>query len=381
MMRAPWRRRALAALLAAGVALAGPPGVGWPAVPPDLKLEFVGFPTPNDDRGIQFRVTNVGQGPASKGKAHVQTLGVPEPNAAEPDYPALAPGQSATFEYRLAAGCGGGVVTVKAGVSATADGETNYSNNFFEDNVCPAQAQSAPQPEGTPSGPDALRALRNAGVRIEPEWARRGPGTRELDKPSAFHPHAIRRTNEGALGCLPEPGAGLMQVGNAHVGYRFFDGLGCDVNYVWQLVVNFDLEWLRGIEKKFLTRAELHVSEEVHGATNNDGDAIPVGTCIGRLGLAPPNWPEIVARRDDPNSLKPTLLATEPAGDRLPDGPGQNRGWIVTNELQHPSNGTYPPLAGFVLHGPNENLGAESEASCGSSIHKVWLKLEYTVLE
>ncbi len=98
MMRARRRNRLLAALLVAGLAAASLPGVGQAADEPDLQLELVGYWDPNDDRGLHFRVTNVGTGPASAGEAHVETLSPPPANVQTPAYPALEPGKSFAFK-------------------------------------------------------------------------------------------------------------------------------------------------------------------------------------------------------------------------------------------------------------------------------------------
>src|SRR5262245_31114123 len=84
---------------AAGGLISSAPRPALAAEPPDLKIEHVGFWAPNDDRGVQFRVTNVGGSPASAGKAHIQTLSPLAGNVAEPSYPALGPGRSFTFKY------------------------------------------------------------------------------------------------------------------------------------------------------------------------------------------------------------------------------------------------------------------------------------------
>jgi hypothetical protein len=131
---------------AAGVLIPLAPEPALAVDPPDLKIEHVGFWGPNDDRGIQFRVTNVGALAASAGKAHVQTLSPPPTNVAEPSYPSLGPGRSFTFKYELAAPCNGHVV--RAGVSATADGEKEYDNNFWQGPVCQAKPGSEPKPQG-----------------------------------------------------------------------------------------------------------------------------------------------------------------------------------------------------------------------------------------
>jgi hypothetical protein len=159
-----------------------------------------------------------------------------------------------------------------------------------------------------------------------------------------------------------------MAVRDADVGYRFIDGFGCDVNYVWQLVLNFDLNWLKSVESKLLGRAELSVGESVVGAANNDGKPITSATCLGRLTLAPA-------------VITPGQLLDGEEMARLDDDAGQSRTWNVHGKVNEAIIRGNPPLAGFVLHAANENLDAESEASCASTIFTVLLKLDYLVLK
>jgi hypothetical protein len=359
--------RALGLALAVVVALAGPPGVGRAAegVPPDLAVTYVGVDP--DNRGeMLFRVANVGKWWVAETVATVEsTVGSKQPTQTIriPDLgPVGDPETASQFEFTYPMVCSQGgyrvKVTLKAARDWAGDDEINLANNVIEPWGCEPY-QGRPQPPPAPV----------------PEWKQPGIHTRELSPPSVSRMHGLRRQNDGALGCLPD--GGLKLVGNADVGYHFIDGFGCDVNYVWQLVLNFDLEWLRGIENKKILRAELRFDEEVHGATDNDGNRIAAATCIGRLGLAPANWPEIVARTGDQASL----LASKPVvSDRMVSRSGATIGWYVLDEVDSAGRGTNPPLAGFVMHGPDENLNAESERSCGSSIHNARLQIEYEVL-
>lgn len=385
-MRTSWRLWVASALLATVAGSAAMPGVSRAAGRPDLKIELGGYWDPSDTRGLLFRVTNVGDAKASAAKAHVQTLAPVAGNVKEPEYPALEPGKSFAFKYELAAPCDGHVV--KAGVSATSDGEINLDNNFFQGPACPPKLPPAPKPESKPVGGVVTRS--SGPIRADdgrattdmldtelvqlPEHLRPGDQTRELE-PSVFQVHALRRKNCGIspIQCALEPPPDSP----THVGLSSWDNAGADVNRVYQLVLNFDLEWLRDVEKKQVTRAELLFEERVHLARDRDGNAISTldVRCSGKLGLAPSNWPEIVKRTSGTDSLIPELLATTPVeGDRV------GGGWDVTRDVRWASSRNNPPLDGFVLHSVREDLDAEDDLACLSLIESVHLRLEYTVL-
>jgi hypothetical protein len=189
--------------------------------------------------------------------------------------------------------------------------------------------------------------------------------------PTVFRVHGLRRIDEGLINpttqCNGSPRIGDYQ---PHVGFDYDPGEFCDENFVFQLILDFDLQWLRDIEKKLIFRAELLFDESVR---NRD---VGSPTCVSRVGQAPVNWPEIVTRTNSTNSLSPTLLTTQNlAGERLAGG------WDVTEEIRLTQR---PDLAGqwhgLVFHGLDENLGSDDDKICISQINNARLKLQYVVL-
>ena len=136
VMRALWRRRALSALLAAGVALAGLPGVGRAADEPDLKLEdvhlFRDAGGQVSDRVVSFKVTNVGNRDALNWTGRLEILGPPPvPAPGEPFTVAKLERNGGIFQGRLPlpAPCDGHVVRLWV----QAPGETNFDDNTVND--------------------------------------------------------------------------------------------------------------------------------------------------------------------------------------------------------------------------------------------------------
>ncbi len=366
--------------LAALTAMAAAPDMAHAQQRPDLKIEHGGWWDPNDDRGILLRVTNVGTARASAGKAHVQTLSPGPANVAEPSYPALDPGKSFAFKYQLAASCDGHVV--KAGVSATADGEQNYANNFFQGPVCAAKSKPG-GPSSTQSGGIILSPVgdvahsnpppRESETKIDTELVLRPPHlllgrhTHEVEA-NFFRPYGLQRENGGLLFVCEDAHRKTVDLnvpGDAHVGFAYHDFSGCEINRVYELIVNFDLSWLRDFDVE-VHRATLFFKEAVFAARNHDGDAITSQTCVNSLGLAPSNYTESIERKELINS---TNNNREWAGG----------GWVVTREISEAATGAKKPLYGFVFHGLDENLDIESDAMCISHIREVRLNIDYTV--
>jgi hypothetical protein len=329
-------------------------------------------------------VTNVGKWWADHTTATVETIAPTRGNKVEEDVLDLDPRQQPQgptdykyeFDYRLAAACQPGL-KVKASLSTAVtfngnkEAATDLGNNVDEREPCPNAVPPGGQggvglargpAPGEPTTPQEIEAA---------YWVKPGEHSRMLDKPSMLQTHLVRVVNEGLLGCIQPMGPfdAAPSATDAQVGYQFFDQFGCDKNNFFQLVVNFDLKWLKDVESKLLGRADLIVGETVVESLNNDGEPIPASTCIGRLSLAPA-------------AITPgQLLGGEEVGARLPDSPGQTRTWNVIGEVTKGIVRDNPPLTGFVLHAVNENLNAESEAACISRIFTVQLKLDYIVLE
>lgn len=133
-----------------------------------------------------------------------------------------------------------------------------------------------------------------------------------------------------------------------------------------QLIVDFNLQWLKELDQKLVYRAELRYDEQILSSTNAGADPVPTDTCVGRLGLAPLGYGATIDSGQ--------LLATQEAGDtRL------KIGWLVTRDIQFSLIPDYR-FQGFVLHGWDENLNAEGYASCLSQIENPRLWLHYAVL-
>jgi hypothetical protein len=72
---------------------------------PDLRVEFLPLPLPNDERNVRFRVTNISTWWADETTLAVQTVSPGPPNPAALFVENLDLGQSTIVTYTLAAGC------------------------------------------------------------------------------------------------------------------------------------------------------------------------------------------------------------------------------------------------------------------------------------
>jgi hypothetical protein len=412
---------------------------------PDLQITVGVTKAQNSLREFTIRVANVGPTwsdntdvtiwtePASAGprleKVFVENLspfGKEKENQNTPS--------AYEIPYTLAAPCSGHKVTIHASLTPAKDWEKNEeaikANNVIPRDghdgvVCagPDYPEAQPRSNLAPSGPN-VRVIEPAGSTkpispsnlepsglntgnrkpipvvgttpskgeiletalesVMPERTRRGlhadpaPGTTPqwpavvLDA-SVVQPHQLQWKHSGIFGCPVIGGPD----GAPKVGFIYRDESGCDVNSISQLIVNFDLQWLREIERKSLSKAELLFVERVDPYWSQEP------TCVGKVGLAPPNWAEIITRRDAPDSLMPTMMPFTPGavGGRLPTGPGAPSRWDVTGEVGPASSAQNGPLIGFVMHGFDENPDAEEDRACVSEISAIKLKLEYTVLD
>ena len=375
-IQAMWRRWLVSALLAGGVALAGLPGVTWAQDRPDLKIEVDGFEPPTLEHTIRFKVTNVGKARSTAIKARIQTVSGGPPNVSEPDVPRLAPNESTVLFYGIGS-CDGQVV------QATVNDPLDFpSPNDRAEKVCPAK----PQPGGGPNPTervdegldDRIAVLKEARF---PERLQLG----EHDLP--FDPSYARRHQvDWRSGLCDFADADAKEGPELIVGWAYDDGNGCDRNNVHQLVADFDLSWLRDLDKKLIFRAELLFDEEGLLARNNDGDGVPLGPCSGQLGLAPRGWQDVVAKRGNDG---PLLTTEDVSGDRILDRYNEQkgrweRGWDVTDDIRSAGRKDLPAdqqWHGLVLHSANEYVGAESDGACLSKVSNIRLRLHYIVVE
>ena len=340
---------------------------------PDLKIEYSGFSPPNLEHTITFTVTNVGKAPSSAIKAQIQTVSGGPPNPATPDVPVLAPQQSHVLFYGIGA-CNGQVV------QATVNDPLDFpSVNDRAEKTCPTKSPVESKPSGpvSPSndplarsggaGTDAFETAQEA-LKEPPVPAHLQLGQHVWEVPATV---GLKRTvwRDGGLnGCSLGHYPG-------DVGFSFYDGPLCNSNEVTQFFTEFDLVWLRSVDRKLITRAELLYGENVFDAQNADGDDVTdevraAGqSCIGRVGLAPKD----VKIYFGPNGLN-SLVETEAI-----DGVRLQGGWDVTREIQLAMSPT-PYLYGFILHPLDENLDADSDRTCKSFLQDVRLRLFYSIL-
>jgi len=355
------------------------------AAEPDLLIEHVGFWAPNDDRGIQFRVTNVGTGPASAGKAHIQTLSPSPANIAEPAYPALAPGQSFTFKYELAAPCNGHVV--RAGVSATADGERNYDNNFFQGEVCPKK----PAPPGAPSGvvlrppnddlviakpsEDLARPRGDMCVAVSPPTC---PGEWTITLPASESHWYYEWTINDPEGC-PFRGrqgfsrdynpVGWSQIENADRGPFGLEFNECNYVWVYETAVTFDYQILDQVLDKRVTGAVLEFDEHAVEWTDGEGRDRPGTGCVAKVGIATSEATYDPAHTLDFNFQPFLNIAPQTATS-----------WdVLEPTVDHTLNRR--PRHGFVLQGTHDSsqLEGEDNSKCLSRLENVRLTITYVV--
>jgi hypothetical protein len=385
--------RVIAALTwATGGLLSMAPRVALAVEPPDLKIEHVGFWAPNDDRGIQFRVTNVGGSRASAGKAHIQTLSPLAGNVAEPPYPALDAGKSFTFKYELAAPCNGHVV--RAGVSATADGEKEYDNNFFQGPVCAAKPGSEPKPQGpvtrlpdegiltvprddlvvAPSKPDVCRTMDVPNcpgewtITLEPSATERyfddryreNEFTKSCGLPSPFKEYVVEDSTDGVT-----PIVGWYQQEVVAEGPFGIEDRQCAYVAEAQTRVNFDhsLFELRPTPPRII-KAELSFDEGVSVKRDTDSSPRPGDRCVTTVDIA-----------------------TQEFSDNLAAGESYRK--VPTEEPRQVDVGTafqqqilnQRPRLGFLLRGAFalDQLEGEGQSSCISELENVRLRVTYVI--
>jgi hypothetical protein len=337
-----------------------------PGEEPDLEIKILGM-APGSDRDVQIVVRNLSAHWSTETFMTVET----QPAQADPQGPIRIPdlGHKGTTDketpsehprtFTLDKACTGykmSVVLTK-GRNYMEEEEINVTNNVDQMDLCPQGPAAAA--EGT--GPNGLRAITNAGVDLsdlgKPEWARKGDHTRTIPQVSVQIRESFAR-DEGLIGgCLEKPfftGSVIATV--------FDDGNGCNAFYHRQLVVPFDLHWLREIDRKFIGVATLMVDES---------DPIGGASCLGPLGIAPSNWATVPT-----NTI---FRDTEQGGVRLVNGPGQLRQWNVSNAIQRPANKDYPELTGFVIRAVREGEDPETDFNCSSKITNFRLKISYLV--
>jgi hypothetical protein len=368
---------------AAGLLIPLGPVTALAADPPDLKIEHVGFWAPNDDRGIQFRMTNVGGSRASAGKAHIQTLTPQAGNVAEPSYPALDAGKSFTFKYELAAPCNGHVV--RAGVSATADGEKEYDNNFFQGSVCPAKPGPAPKPE--PQGPvtrlpdDSILTLPRDDVVIAPNerslcLAMAVP-TCPGEWTITLEPSAVERQYEGrqledevdggdceTVTQIVRPRVGWLQIEALESGLFGIESRKCAFVAEGRLGLNFDHTIFDPIPNARISKAELSFDEEEAWWKETDGGPRLGARCVTAV--------EIATER-----LGNTLASGEPYREIAPNSP---RMVDVRSAFQQQVWNERPRF-GFLLRGALrlDQLEGNGQSSCMSVLENIRLHVTYVI--
>jgi hypothetical protein len=348
----------------------------------DLKIELTGKPSGNNKRQVTFTVTNISTMWAKPTTAHIETVSPGSANATNPDpvVGELDPGQSRTVSYTLAGDCNGHVVKAVVKPAGNWDDklEVQTANNTFQGSACEATGGG---PGGAPGGFDpasvGVIARPSDNLTVIPQRIRSGlhadGGTFPAEElaPSVARGNHLKSVETGLLGDLTCPIVGQAGGDDAFVGYAFFDNAGCNLNLVSQFVVNFDLDWLRA-ERNNVTKATLVFNEKVTVASNDAGENTSVATCIGRLGIAPANFADVIAG---------TQLITSGVveGDLQFIGVAGPSEWDVTRDIRWTSTGANEKLTGFVFHGGDENLNAETDRRCGSELAGIRLKVQYEV--
>lgn len=351
---------------------------------PDLKIEYAGFTGP-DQLSVKFKVSNIGKARSSSGvSVKIVTLNPGPTREVNLPLSVLQPGASNNevtnpLVYTLAGLCNNGL-QIRASLDDQQD--FNTANDRVDIVVCPPITPESPPDalrinpsRGVSIKPDLNPASTEVGLSVIPEHLQRGEHTLELE-PSEVYRNSLLRTNEGIFGCLREKQP--SDVSNSNVGFDYEDWTGCDFNHVQQLIVNFDLQWLRDMDRKLIIGAELQYDEHVveAGGTEHLWTQMPDGrvTCIGRTGEAPRDWRRIVGIAG-PGLNEPILVTSEDV-----DGDRNASGWNVTSEIQR-SFLAGAELYGFVLHGLSEDLDAEMGfQTCRSRLENVRLNLRYAIL-
>ncbi len=346
---------------------------------PDLAIEVLGLKA-GSLREVRVRVTNVGQWWADRTSATVETVAPTAGNQDTEQIPDTGPkGDKETaseyeFIYKLAADCDGHTVKASLKPAKTFNGnlESNLGNNTAGPvKVCEAKAAPKPQPPLTqsggivvsPVGPVAEKPITETRIHVPARSFR----TDEIPS-NFFRPYGLYREDPGLWFVCEDAHRKTVELnvpGDTHVGFAYHDFAGCEINRVYQLIVNFDLSWLREAEAE-VTRATLVLQEQVFAARNEAGETITAETCVETVGVAPRNYTEKIERQE---ILESAHIQREWVGNSLD----------VTPEIRAATASPDAVFYGFIFHGFDENLDADSDAMCVSHIRNIRLKLEFTV--
>ncbi len=408
-MQTRYRRRLAAAVLAL-VLLAGGPAPA-PALAqnerPDLAIELVGL-SPNNPREVRLRVRNVGQWWADATSATVETTAPTAGNKETTKVPDLDPKQQPQgptpdvfeFTYKLAADCDGHAVKASLAAAKTFNGNTeaNLANNTVgPTKLCAAKSQPAPKP-GTQSGPVVVKPVgevavaKPEGILISPagDVAQANPPPREsqtrIGNEIVVIPEHLRPGLHGDGGEWPplvfEPSAALWKLiehksgvlgwplpDGPAVGWSQFEGglppLGGDVVQVAQTAVAFDLSKLDEVPRKDIIRATLTFDEVAARWTDGEGRLRFVRGCVSVLGVATVDWANQRIEGLFPNRTVASVT------------PQATSAWDVTAQVRDRA----APF-GYVLRGSlEENLEADDDSSCMSTLSNIRLTVVYRVTE
>jgi hypothetical protein len=348
---------------------------------PDLQMSCLRCIDANHD--LAFQVTNIGGQPARAVTATVEKVAPAQSprDAREFPVPALQPGQSFAFTYRIGPGLCLSGLTVRT--SAALDIDVNPSDNSFTQQVCDDIHIVAPlrslatrlprRPGVSQVASVAPGANAPVGDLVFPE---RAPGTHHVDLfPSASQSRLQSTRWVQGLACFTDH---IADDGQQRVGWEQEAGSG-----VAQTAVRFDFSQLDQIRTKQVTAAMLTFDEQEARWTEFDGSPRQVPGCVAVLGLANSDW----AAGDPSDGLFPnaTILDFRPWPSDRQDFNGRQfdvTGWVQTMFFDNLPVGPdlrTPRRFGFVLRGAIEDLDNGDFTSCMSTVSNIQLHLTYDV--
>ena len=340
------------------------------------------------DREIQFRVVNIGDEDAPATTARVEITGpVVNAGTANPTVvrnvpvPALKAGGNPFYgTAELPSDCDGHIVEIEVQLK---DDDSSGNNSVGPTKVCP---DKPPPSAGGPGGTlDQARrqgtglSLPNTGAANTVDYGDAPDPTPEHLRPGAHTvtrgasaSRAFQRLHRTGNFYLCDAGGGLTSLTVGFSRANFSDANNCQLNWVYQTALRFDLSDLREKSGKLVVgRVQLTWDDRYTNTgeyviiVQPQGEDGPQFSCVAELGKPTVDW-------SNANDLIPN--------DGYLDGGMVDR-WNITNLALDWLRDPATEYRGVLLKGPDESLDAEdSSEKCYSEIRNPRIVVDYTVL-
>jgi hypothetical protein len=346
---------------------------------PDLKIEFLGFYSPQNTQLVKFKVTNIGRERSPETVALGETLR-PEPRQVEGmKVPGLEPGKSVEILYPLAAPCDGH--EVKATVTIPDDDDLD--NNTDQATACDEKPQGPPSQPSTSAGGVVLAPKTdNTSAPPADGLIRTAPTNTDLallppHLQSGAHPnYSVELSRSLSIGVRKVSGicpAGTLSVPELTVGFTRNDASGlCQFNGVYQTALAFDLARLREAHERaaIVEKATLSWKDEMHESGLEEMITGSPTSCVSTLAVPIDDW----AAQDIKDLIPNEYLAGGGMSDR-------SNGWEITSLVRTWLAQPIAASRGVLLRGFDESFedGENDEADCYSRLRDITLVVDYVI--